>query len=247
MSSDRFYEHYADEIYYLFIPVNVLEMLQNLSLATKQSLEDIDFLEKEVLESFKKGGAFREYLEHIPNYRSEDEDEMKWHSLPYYLDHYPFEKFSDLLKYEGLTHNTYGPSHEIIGEMLSALSSEEVIAFREDVFDYVYNAMKKKGVRGYGLATEVCNMARKGMYSSGRMSTHTRNALLSLGVSEKYIERLSHALYLFPRGHCIDWLRLHMMAAWFAVHFPTEFNREFERIKNDTLNTDEQNGGVFTL
>ncbi len=231
MDGDEFYERFRYNMYYCIFCSDTLDCIQRCAERTNKTPAQSELVQPEIIEAFKEAGRFRSFLDYLTAEQNKADDalgvehlEERYYNIQYYLDHYSCDSFSDLLRLEGLSHDTYDPSKEYTDEMLRCFNKDDVIAFRDDVFDHIKCAMDMNAVQGDSLAVRISETARKGKYSKGRMDQKTVMILQSLGISNQYISSLCHALYLFPRGHCIDYLRLNMIAAWYAVNTPEIFN-----------------------
>ena len=87
----------------------------------------------------------------------------------------------------------------------------DIPAFREDVFNDVSLALARSGIRDNGLAIEVMENARMGLFRSRGISSELESMLFELGLPEWYPEYLKNVMYLFPKGHCVALLLLDMI------------------------------------
>ena len=102
----------------------------------------------------------------------------------------------------------------------------ELIAFRDDVFVKVADAMSSQGIYdGYDFAYEVMNDARRGFYSIKGMSKKTEESLKELPLPNWFFPSLFKFCYLIPK--CTVFYRLKMAIAymWFKKNYPEDFKK----------------------
>ena len=87
----------------------------------------------------------------------------------------------------------------------------DIPAFREDIYNDISSALASSGIRDNGLALEVMENARMGLYQSRGISSELESMLFELGLPEWYPEYLKNVMYLFPKGHCVALLMLDMI------------------------------------
>ena len=132
--------------------------------------------------------------------------------------------FDLLLKLDGFTHGSgvWCDRWTHMGTEMCNLNGEELVnegravlydipAFREDVFNDVSLALARSGIRDNGLAIEVMENARMGLFRSRGISSELESMLFELGLPEWYPEYLKNVMYLFPKGHCVALLLLDMI------------------------------------
>ena len=90
--------------------------------------------------------------------------------------------------------------------------------------------MASKGSDGDDIAVRIATLTRKGKYF-GKIDPDIADLLVSLDISHDYIDKMQKVQCLFPRAVMIEWLRIYMIEAWFAIHYPKEFMKEVERMK----------------
>lgn len=118
----------------------------------------------------------------------------------------------------------------LIKEGTSCLS--DVIASREDVFDY----LTKRGF-SQEKAFEIAERVRKGR----ALTTEDKELMLQNNVPNWYVESCDKIKYLFPRSHSISYIVQLWELAYFKIHYPKSFYDEFFRMKkfgslNDAIN-----------
>ncbi len=129
----------------------------------------------------------------------------------------------DLLQVCGLMHDS-GAWFDNAEVLLSGGHSlSEIVAYREDVFRYVQNRMKRRGVTGTGLAYRVTENARLGRYAKDGMPPEEKQMLLSVGAETWFADSLEKMRYLFPKAHGVEYVRYAMILTWYRLRFPKDF------------------------
>ena len=117
-------------------------------------------------------------------------------------------KFSDLLSIYGFLHgtNVWTDNAEVLFD--EGISLSELIYCREDVYAYIYDKLKGKCCDNpSGIAYEIKEKVRRGMYINGKMPVETENLLQECGVPKWYIESIKKIRYLFPKTNLIVQLK----------------------------------------
>jgi len=134
---------------------------------------------------------------------------------------------ADLVKVECLCHGTGTWLDN--GDMLflqHRYTLQELIACREDVFE----DMMKFGMDG-SLAYEMAEYVRK-----GRMNrpTQLRKKLIEVmeeyGVPEQYIRSCCRIMYLFPRAHSAEYVKMELRALYYRINYPEIYDRVYTEI-----------------
>lgn len=104
--------------------------------------------------------------------------------------------FSEILKAEGLQHAT-GAWEDNQDEYWAAgeISFDDLIAFREDVYDMVSAKMRDFPYAGNGMAQSIMENARMGRYYQHSIPPETENVLKELQISQQFIDTLKKVMY----------------------------------------------------
>ena len=78
--------------------------------------------------------------------------------------------------------------------------------------------LNKKGIHDYGLALQVMDRGRKGLFSLRGMPENIEKYLLTLGLPDWFLGYLKQVKYLFPKGHCVAFLVIDLMHEWCMVN-----------------------------
>lgn len=98
----------------------------------------------------------------------------------------------------------------------------ELPASREDIWTAIVKALDQHGVHERGLALQVMEQARKGIFSARGMPDHIEKYLLSLELPCWFPGYLKRVRYLFPKGHCVAFMIVDLMHEWYRMHYPAE-------------------------
>lgn len=197
--------HYADKPYYNFSSPQLEYVVQKLCRMTHRTPESIDFMSEEVIAAFQKAD--------IPPILVSDR------SIIPFLHQIQPTCFSHILKAEGLRCATgawEGNQEQLY--KTGVLNNDDLIAFREDVYDTVMAAMKDCGYAGSGLALNIMAQAYIGKFASKGMPLETEQTLQELGVPSWFTGVLKKIKYLFPKAHCISCMHLEMIIMWFCLY-----------------------------
>lgn len=215
LSWEEYAKRYSNKVHYVFCRSNVEQGIQELCRATNRTPENVDFLAADVISAYTHA-EIPECLDFA----------MK--PLQPLLRQIKPNCFSGILKTEGLQHSTgaWEDNQELLWKK-GMLPIQDVIAFREDVFDTIANAMVGCQYVGSGLALNIMEQTRKGRYYHKGMPDETKSLLIKMGVPDWYIDAMKKVLYLFPRAHSISSLHSEMILMWFYVHERELFLRAF--------------------
>ena len=135
------------------------------------------------------------------------------------------KSFYQLSKICGLAHGT-GTWEEVGLELFeNGVSLDNLIAFRDDVFIYVIEAMRKKGIyEGLGFAYEIMNTARRGLYVINGIKDKDKRFLEELELAPWFIPAITKLSYLFPKAHALYYVQKTIYLLWFKKHFPKKFD-----------------------
>ena len=123
--------------------------------------------------------------------------------------------FDLLMRIDSLSHSTDAWCTN--GELLvknGQAKFREVPASREDIWTAIVEMLNKNGIHDYGLALQVMDHGRKGLFSLRGMPENFEKFLLTLGLPGWFIGYLKQVKYLFPKGHCVAFLVIDLMHQW---------------------------------
>ena len=206
LSSDEYHEKIRK-----FPRVNIMtsDMLNNLRILEQKTgvcPSEEDIMQADILEQFRDANT-----DGIPDYETNSAKDILRAVRP--------SCFSELLKVDGLLHGTGCWSEKIKHSLENGeLSTNDLIAFREEVF----NEIESKSQNISGFAYNVMENTRLGRYSNG-IDFATINTLRTLGLSEQFISLLTEIKYLFPKAHCVSYVKNALTYMWYKVHYKNEF------------------------
>lgn len=191
-----------------------LEMLHKLSKKTGVNIGDVPIDDEEVIKLFsvdEDGNATG--CSDIPEFKSEYTKRIIEMLNP--------KTFNDFVKISALSHGTdvwINNEKDLVFE--KGLGIDEIIACRDDIFDYVMSlGIDRK------TAFRIMESVRKGIVYRGRRAAwqNWKKELLNAGAKEWFIEACEKIRYLFPRAHAISYVIMSMRLGWFKIHYPNEF------------------------
>lgn len=188
------------------LPRKVLDMLNYIDAVTDKMIYDVNFSEHRIYQLF------------IDN-NTEGICEFDTDYVKDILSYLSVEKFSDLVKINGLAHGV--GAWENNGEILiknKVATLGELITSPEDV----YFTLISYGI-GRDEAYRISQLVKKGRFEKESSEEDTR-MLINTGVPEWYIESMKKIEYLFPKAQTVMNAINAARLAWFKVHYPTEFN-----------------------
>ena len=124
--------------------------------------------------------------------------------------------FTTLLKLYGLRHDAgmwAGNGNRLVRECIADMQSLPV--YREEMWSDITKALRKNAVYEYGLALQIMEHARKGLYYSRSMPQRVEQMLLELGLPSWYPGYLKKIRYLWPKGHCVSDLIVDLTEVWY--------------------------------
>lgn len=107
------------------------------------------------------------------------------------------------------------------------LPLSNVPVFREDMYDMICEKLRDRGFYEVGLAYEVAQNTRRGVYARKGLDESTRQALLSLGFNTVFCSYIEKVTYMFPKAHAASYLRDAIAMMWYKLHYPDEYSRIF--------------------
>lgn len=112
--------------------------------------------------------------------------------------------FSSLLRMYGYLHSTYTADNPIY--QLEGAHYSDVFCFREQVYDLVQSHLDPEYRISSEFAIHVTKRARSGRFTQNRMDPETELTLRGLGISDDWIQQLSHTCYLPSKADLIPQL-----------------------------------------
>lgn len=137
----------------------------------------------------------------------------------------------ELLKLIGLAHSTdvwRNNAEELFDN--HRVSLREIPAYAEELFNMIYDSLRKKGIYETGFAYEVTEKARQGYYAlSDGIDEDTMLTLLSLGFDMDFVFFIEKINYLFPKAHGVLYLKDTMRLMFYKSNFKDEFEAVMKR------------------
>lgn len=137
------------------------------------------------------------------------------------------EKFSDLVKINGLAHGvgTWENNGKfLINDKVATL--DELITSSEDV----YFTLISYGI-GRDEAYRISQLVKKGRFEK-ETSKEEIQMLINAGVPEWYIESMKKMEYLFPKSQTVMNAINAARLAWYKVHYPKDFEEAYKYTEN---------------
>jgi DNA polymerase-3 subunit alpha (Gram-positive type) len=100
-----------------------------------------------------------------------------------------------------------------------------LVAYRDDVFNYIQKKITDKGSADTGFAYKVMEDTRRGIYCNNGMPDSVKNGLRSIGAEDWFIESIGKIAYLFPKAHGVTYTKMALTLMWYKIHYPKEFNK----------------------
>ena len=188
------------------------ERYQALERATSTTFEDVDFCQNKILSEFKRVNT-----DNIPEFKSEFTKDLLSKVKPIC--------FRDLLQISGLAHGTgvwFDNADKLIEQGIPA---SKVIAYRDDVFNYIKEHMLNSGYTDTGFAYKVMEDTRRGLYAKNGIPPETKAQLESIGMNNWFADSISRINYLFPKAHGVTYVKLAATLMWYKIHYPKEYSK----------------------
>ena len=135
------------------------------------------------------------------------------------------QTFGDLIQIPGLSHGTgvWSDNAELL--LAEGIPAAHVVAYRDDVFNYVYEHLIKNEFFDVGIAYKIAEDTRRGIYSKSGLPLETQNMLKQIGVDDYFLAAIEKIKYLFPKAHAISYVKTAIILMWYKIHYPQEFNQ----------------------
>jgi len=131
--------------------------------------------------------------------------------------------FDLLMRIDSLSHSTdaWCTNGELLVKNGDA-QFREIPASREDIWTAIVKALNDRGIHEHGLALQVMEKGRKGVYSGRGMPDNIEKYLLSLDLPSWFPGYLKQVKYLFPKGHCVAFMIVDLIYEWYMMNLPDE-------------------------
>lgn len=191
-----------------------LDVFRLLEQETKTSFKDIDFACEDILESFKRINT-----DGIPDFSSEFSKEL--------INEIPVKTFNDLIQISGLSHGTDVWLDEVKELVKNGLSVSNIIAYRDDVFNYLQNKLKTTGISNTGYAYKIMENTRRGIYARGGVSDEIKQQFVSLEIEDWFLNSIEKIRYLFPKSHGALFVKYALILMWYKLNHKDIFEKYF--------------------
>lgn len=208
------FEEYYDRLkQYPAITLTVSEDLdayRKLEEVTKVSFAEVPFATKEVLDAFIQNDK-----QGIPEFRTDFFKDMVNEVHP--------ESFHDIVQLSGLSHGTGVWTDNAQRLIQNGVPVGKVIAYRDDVFNYIQEKMAAKEHPGNGYAYQIMYSTFRGAFAKGGVSAEMRQQLSDLGMENWFADSLEKIGYVFPKAHGVLYVKYALILMWYKMHYPKEF------------------------
>ena len=203
-------------------PTLTLDKYREIETVTGVKMDDAYSGDKDVFSALADGE-----LDGIPNINTEIIKELFQTIKP--------QGYDDMLKLIGYALGSCigdNQSEKPLAECGFPLSNVPV--FREDMYDMICEKLRDRGIYEVGLAYEVAQNTRRGVYARKGLDESTRQALLSLGFNTEFCSYIEKVTYMFPKAHAASYLRDAIAMMRYKLHYPDEYSRIFMNRSEET-------------
>ena len=109
------------------------------------------------------------------------------------------------------------------------MSVNELPAFRDELYHIIRSRLQEEGIYETGLAFEVSEKVRAGLFSRTGMDETFKSSLSVIGFNASFCSLLQNITYLFPKAHAVNYLRYAVKLMWYKINFKDIFARLFRR------------------
>ena len=190
-----------------------LKKLKLLEIETGVSHKTINFASSEVLTAFNCGNT-----DGISEFQADFFKKV--------FSVAPPTSFYDLIQALGLAHGTDVWINNAKKLINNGKKISDIIAYRDDVFDYVNAKLQKNNISNTGLAYKIMDDVRKGLYSRNGIPSATIHQLEGLGAEEWFIDSISKIKYLFPKAHGGMYAKSALIMMWYKINYPEAFKKQ---------------------
>ena len=189
------------------LPFGTLDLCRKLQQYTNTSMEHLNLPDDKVLAQFQRLNT-----DGIVEFSGEYVRKL--------IDEIHPQKFSHLLKVSGLVHSPGAWENNGRDLILQhAIQTDNIIAYRDDVYNTIYSHMLKMGYTETGIANQIAEKLRKSGILQQEDSEETERILTMLGLPEWYLDALQKLQYLFPKAHGISYVQLALALMWYKVNY----------------------------
>lgn len=205
------------------LPYPALGQCRRLEQATNTSIHRIDWLNGRVLEQFQM-----RHTDGIPEFSGEYVKTIIKDMKP--------RSCSQLMKISGLAHSP-GAWENNAEELLrrEEASGDEIIAYRDDVWNAVQSHVLKTGDRENGIARTVTEQIRKGGIAGTDAAEEMETVFAAIGLPEWYFPAIKKIRYLFPKAHGIGYCKLAMAMMWYRINYPELYGQVLHMRKREDV------------
>ena len=134
------------------------------------------------------------------------------------------KSFRDLIQISGLAHGTSVWVDNGDKLITSGHSVANMIAYRDDVYNYIQEKMIAKEFADTGFAYKVMEDTRRGIYAKHGVPDDIKSNLKAIGIEDWFIDSIGKIKYLFPKAHGTTYVKLAITLMWYKIHYPKEYN-----------------------
>lgn len=197
-----------------------LDSIKELYKVTGSAYKYTDYYNNKVLEEFKTNNT-----ENILEFGSDRLKQLIEKCKPI--------SYGELLKLNGLSHATDAFENNAEVLLSEGHKLKDVLAFREDVFDYIRIKCLNKNISDIGIPLKIMEDVRKGIYARRGLPEDIRTLLINIECEEWFIESIQKIRYLFPKAHCVAILRQALILMWYKIKFPEKFEEVSKRSEKE--------------
>ena len=214
---DNLYDCYS---HITIVPLELHERLFELEKNTGIQMSSIALDDPSIMRGF-----MTQDIEDIPNFHSIDSHRL------YMTDLFALVKPQsrlDLLQILGAVHgtNTWRKNADILVQSGVPISS--IPLHRDDLFQLLQSKFSSHGCEGNGLAFNISQLTRRGIYNTKGMDASTRALLESLELEDWVIPYMEKIVYMFPKAHCVQYLNFSMAFMWYKINYPDVYSKVME-------------------
>jgi len=176
-------------------------------------LRDVLVSKEELLSEFQKGNTI-----HIPEFEYPFLRNMMAKAKP--------STFHELMKIAGLSHGTGVWTNNAENLLKQGIALDRIVAYREDIFNYIHDKASECGLSVDGLALQVMEDVRCGRYANSEQGipNEIKEMLREVRAEEWFITFIKKMSYLFPKINGVEMVRNAATLMWYRINDPTKFN-----------------------
>jgi DNA polymerase-3 subunit alpha (Gram-positive type) len=141
--------------------------------------------------------------------------------------------FHELMKIAGLSHGTGVWTNNAENLLKQGIALDRIVAYREDIFNYIHDKASECGLSVDGLALQVMEDVRCGRYANSEQGipNEIKEMLREVRAEEWFITSIKKMSYLFPKINGVEMVRNAALLMWYKMNDPAKFN---ETISSNT-------------